>query len=790
MSFVFYFSVNSLPAFSEQMVLSERPNSMTAFGSLTNMDGMRLRPSESKYETYHSTRLVTSNQNSDETYYSAAGSHRSSLTNGSTGVRPKVQQNQVSSTVNVIPTHRNITEELNESLITEQTESTSFYMDEDNNLRLKMKKPPIGRLIPVTVAFAVSPSDFWLHINSEEVNDYLHEIQVKQRLLKSKNDSSLTAADISIGMYCAAIYSYDKYWYRAQITGITYGNPIERDSIKSVTVLFIDWGNSEERPLSHVMRLSMELTERRQALNCYMQGCGQIKWPQKDRQEFAEKIKKWSDEKKLMATFSKEHYMKEELMDSIMFPVNLVFETEDGINENVYNSLTIPVITEESDVTIKDTEQQASPSRSSAKEKSADTVVCNAKLNGNSDPSLSAFHPYSDTRHNQIREQLSSNKSHSNQNCATNSRPENLKQVPKSMPLLNGCPQTEPNVSDILRIPAPIIPDTTEGLIVQTAHIESPSEVYFQISDPQSGSAQLEDLNEKLNEFYSEYSPLSSTKPSDVTIGSFWATRWQKRWFRCRVIGFDGHKVFISYVDYGNEEWVHCKDLMPLTRQFSIYPAMAVKCRLSNVYPIGGGEDWSEESMFAFAEFIYWETGKKPLTAFIAQKPNEFGFDSFLDVFLWTLDSDDVDVLVNLQLVVENLAQTDCEEWVIEASRWAQERANREKTPDELMSAVIPIVNNRNSNMPPTPTTSTISGDEYITPINGDINTSTHVPNGHISDPILVSTNGVRILPELPDEWTDEDEWDPIAEDAACDLNNYNIRPDDPSIATMGFRKT
>ncbi len=261
----------------------------------------------------------------------------------SVSVRPKTcQQNDISSTVD----HKS-----NESLVTQSVSANPSNASNEtltsNNLRIELIKVMTSRLIPVSMAFIETPSSFWLHINEDEVFSYIHVVQVKQKEMENNINYKLTLDDLKLGMYCAAIYSADGYWYRAQVIHINYENAIEKDSIKSVKVLFIDWGNVEELPLSKLMKLSNELTQKKQAIHCYLQGIASetTKWSQKSIEEFKNAI----DKQKLSAVFHNRYKVDEEL-DIVIYPVDLIVTFESGETDNIENFLTRPETDDSPDI--------------------------------------------------------------------------------------------------------------------------------------------------------------------------------------------------------------------------------------------------------------------------------------------------------------------------------------------------------------------------------------------------------------------------------------------------------
>jgi hypothetical protein len=150
--------------------------------------------------------------------------------------------------------------------------------------------------------------------------------------------------------------------------------------------------------------------------------------------------------------------------------------------------------------------------------------------------------------------------------------------------------QCVPHLSDncvdySLKIPSLIIPDSSEDLIVSIYHIKNPSEFFVYINDNQVGIAQLDDIDDKLTNYCTKHKSEHETQVSQVSINSFWASQCTEdnQWYRGRVVEVFDNKALVSYVDYGNEELIEIKDLMPLKPTFVIHPALAVKCSLSDI---------------------------------------------------------------------------------------------------------------------------------------------------------------------------------------------------------------
>ena len=106
--------------------------------------------------------------------------------------------------------------------------------------------PRVGTRQPIQVTHVSSPTDFYCQVLDNvdavvAVQDLLttHEATFAGKLTKS-----------SLNQPCAAVYSETDEWYRAEITEIT--------SDTKAIVQFVDWGNSEEVPVTNLKPLTEE----------------------------------------------------------------------------------------------------------------------------------------------------------------------------------------------------------------------------------------------------------------------------------------------------------------------------------------------------------------------------------------------------------------------------------------------------------------------------------------------------------------------------------------------------
>lgn len=88
-------------------------------------------------------------------------------------------------------------------------------------------------------------------------------------------------------------------------------------------------------------------------------------------------------------------------------------------------------------------------------------------------------------------------------------------------------------------------------------HIENPVTFYGQ-SIP--NLLEITKISDKLKTY------MFATLPSLPHINQIYATRFSQdqMWYRCRVIQIDGGRSFVSYIDYGNSEYVNNKDIVLL----------------------------------------------------------------------------------------------------------------------------------------------------------------------------------------------------------------------------------
>ena len=101
----------------------------------------------------------------------------------------------------------------------------------------------VGDKMAVCVAYTVSPADFHCQLcrNEEQLDTLMAELSDYCYSLPPADNAPLT-----VGQVCAAASSMDGAWYRAEVTEVCKNKAV---------VFFVDYGNSEEVPLSKVRPL-------------------------------------------------------------------------------------------------------------------------------------------------------------------------------------------------------------------------------------------------------------------------------------------------------------------------------------------------------------------------------------------------------------------------------------------------------------------------------------------------------------------------------------------------------
>ncbi|XP_042908070.1 uncharacterized protein [Parasteatoda tepidariorum] len=95
-------------------------------------------------------------------------------------------------------------------------------------------------------------------------------------------------------------------------------------------------------------------------------------------------------------------------------------------------------------------------------------------------------------------------------------------------------------------------------------------------------SSKLEEMQEEINEFYSEAQNTTfKPKTGDKVCAKYEA---DNQYYRARVEACSGSECKVVFLDYGNRELISVKDIHPMNKQFFKYPLFGVECGF-NSYP-------------------------------------------------------------------------------------------------------------------------------------------------------------------------------------------------------------
>ena len=131
-------------------------------------------------------------------------------------------------------------------------------------MEIPRQKLELGLPVACTVAFAVSPSEFYCQLVSEA--EKFDELMNRMYAFYAEQNAGSEIREPSFGMFCAAPFS-DSSWYRSKITKTTTSG--------HVTLFYADYGNIEEVPSPDIRLLESQFCHQPiQALRCSLNGVG------------------------------------------------------------------------------------------------------------------------------------------------------------------------------------------------------------------------------------------------------------------------------------------------------------------------------------------------------------------------------------------------------------------------------------------------------------------------------------------------------------------------------------
>ncbi|KAL5248921.1 hypothetical protein ACHWQZ_G017946 [Mnemiopsis leidyi] len=120
--------------------------------------------------------------------------------------------------------------------------------------------------------------------------------------------------------------------------------------------------------------------------------------------------------------------------------------------------------------------------------------------------------------------------------------------------------------------------DIGKSMMVSPSHSEGPNEFYVQLI---TSRQQIEDLSEKIYEYYSTH----GSDKAKLHVDNYCAAMWDEGWYRGRIVSVARNECEVYFVDYGNTDLVENTHIRGLTKQFKQEPMYAIKCRLEGIDP-------------------------------------------------------------------------------------------------------------------------------------------------------------------------------------------------------------
>ncbi|KAG8135605.1 hypothetical protein E2320_008609 [Naja naja] len=138
-----------------------------------------------------------------------------------------------------------------------------------------------------------------------------------------------------------------------------------------------------------------------------------------------------------------------------------------------------------------------------------------------------------------------------------------------------------------------------DAFLGMVAHIQNPGIFFCQQT---VNGCKLSQLQVSLHEYCENtlITPDFCPAVGDVCCAQFTE---DNQWYRATVISFISEKIaLVGYIDYGNFEMLHLNRLRPIVQKLMELPMQAMNCTLAGVKPVSG--IWSAEATFAMKQLV------------------------------------------------------------------------------------------------------------------------------------------------------------------------------------------
>ncbi|XP_070552424.1 uncharacterized protein [Ptychodera flava] len=489
-------------------------------------------------------------------------------------------------------------------------ESTSMV---DKYSKFDMK---VGESFVVYVSSVDSPWKFWCQLTT--TSSKLTDLDAKiQAYCSSKEDKPIQA--VTVSMPCLAFFTEDQRWYRSRIIDI---------GVSSCTVLFVDYGNSEECEVSNLRGIPQEFLQlEEQSFQCHL--CGIDDLPQC-----------WSHENEVK--------FEETILD-----VELTAKITDVDGEKcgveLYNegNSVIDILVSEGLVGLKEKSDDDEKEEEPKKESKIQMYEKEDEENDREKTEQAGDFVRAETHDDKIPFEHKVEKNTEKPGLGVDSS------VYSSG--LEECESAEEGQTPVnLYTIAEMEVGAREEVSVSV--VSSVSKVYCHV---RALLPKLESLTQSLQEDYSQITEKEMQLDSSE-IGTACAVQYDKdgQWYRAIICGcIDPHYLEVFFVDYGSIHIVPQHGIRKLKKQYFEMPALAVKCYIKEV--IEAGLLSTNEALSNLEQLVY----NKLMTVYVVDRV-------FSGVYLVQLYDGDTSVGQTMLEILEpdkkSVAAADLESHIVE----------------------------------------------------------------------------------------------------------------------------
>ncbi|XP_037040144.1 tudor and KH domain-containing protein homolog [Bradysia coprophila] len=179
------------------------------------------------------------------------------------------------------------------------------------------------------------------------------------------------------------------------------------------------------------------------------------------------------------------------------------------------------------------------------------------------------------------------------------------------------------------KLPTSIIEGQLE---VYVSAVASPSRFWVQLFGKQS--SQLDNLTTSMTEYYEKADNQNLHKIADPYLGQIVAAmfKYDSKWYRAEIVGilpndYNPRDVILDlyFVDFGDSEYVHPKEVFELRTDFLTLRFQAIECFLAKVKPKNNAELWEQDAISRFEDLTHVARWEKMTARVVTTKERKYG---------------------------------------------------------------------------------------------------------------------------------------------------------------------